>query len=177
MKKLKKTILNNDEFHLILMKIIILYFLIISNSYAISWNSSEFKNSMNKYKQNIKEILSEPEEFQKKIRGNYESQLLEIKEEIENIRIKNQDLAENNTFYVLRDLSNRSKDYLYARDGYSVAYYLQRDFLDSMYFLNDVTDNAPFISPLKREIYNKMDYLRFQGYFYESAIKSAIRKR
>lgn len=146
-----------------------------SNSMALEWNQKAFEESLHKYKTNIKEAIEEPKKYKAKMVESYKYQYNEIKkaisEETEEL------LDDNRTYYVLRDLGGRGKDYIYANDGYSVVHYLKRDSIDLFYFLDDISDKTPLISPLKREIYNRVDYLRFQGYFYMSAIRSIMQQK
>ena len=139
---------------------------------------NEFKDSMYKYKKNIESAIEDPKKYKEELVEKYSSQYEEIKIELNNQTKKiNENLEEKESFYVLKDLSNRSLDYFYVRDGYSFVNYLKRDSIDFYYFLDDLSDKSPFISPLKREINQKIDNLRFQGMFYESAIRSSLRKR
>ena len=155
--------------------LIFLYFILNSyNVFAIEWNQKAFEESLHKYKKTIKEAIEEPKKYKEKVVESYKYQYEEIKRALED---ETEEFLDNRTYYVLRDLGGRSKDYLYANDGYSIVYYLKRDSIDLFYFLDDISEQAPLISPLKRELYKRVDYLRFQGYFYRSAIRSMMQQK
>lgn len=162
------------------MKVVFLFLILLSSFplYAIEWNQKAFMESMSKYKKNIEKAIEKPEEYKEELVEKYKNQMDEINYELKK---QTEEIMENEevigkSYYVLRDVGNRGLDYLYARDGYTVVSYLKRDGMDLFYFLDDVSDQAPLISPLKREFNSRVDYLRFQGYFYRPAFRSMMRK-
>ena len=169
------------NFHLIyMMKILFLLIVSLSSlkAYSIEWDQKAFKESLYKYKKNIEKAIDNPSEYKDEMIEKYEAQFNEIKNELNKEKdevVKK--LEDERIYYVFRDLSHRGLDYLYVKDGYTFVHYVKRDSIDLFYFLDDVSDDAPFIAPMKRELHKRMDFLEFQGYFYRSAIKNAIRKK